>query len=73
MMLPSLENSSGSALAQNPLWDTRSGQAYLGRLSGFILEGSLEVNPKRKAPLQQHCFLVILEEEPEVINAPLNI
>ena len=58
-MLPSLANSSGSALAQKPLWDTRSGQAYLGSESGWIRDGSLLVKPSRSAPLQQHCFLVI--------------
>ncbi|TNN77851.1 hypothetical protein EYF80_011908 [Liparis tanakae] len=45
-MLSSLANSSGRALAQKPLWATRSGQAYLGRLSGFILDGSLAVKPR---------------------------
>lgn len=58
-MLPSLANSSGSALAQKPLWETRSGQAYLGSESGWMREGSLLVKPRRSAPLQQHCFLVI--------------
>lgn len=57
--LPSLASSSGSALAQNPFWDTRSGHAYLGRLSGLMRDGSLEVKPRRRAPLQQHCFFVI--------------
>lgn len=57
--MPSFANSSGSALAQKPLWDTRSGQAYLGRESGWMREGSLLVKPRRRAPLQQHCFLVI--------------
>lgn len=58
-MLPSLANSSGSALAQKPLWDTRSGQAYLGSESGWMRDGSLLVKPSRSAPLQQHCFFVI--------------
>lgn len=58
-MFPSLANSSGSALAQKPLWDTRSGQAYLGSESGWMRDGSLLVKPSRSAPLQQHCFLVI--------------
>lgn len=57
--MPSLANSSGSALAQKPLWETRSGQAYLGSESGWMREGSLLVKPRRSAPLQQHCFLVI--------------
>ena len=58
-MFPSFANSSGRALAQKPLWETKSGHAYFGRVSGLILDGSLEVNPSRRAPLQQHCFLVI--------------
>lgn len=59
MTVPSLDSSSGSAFAQKPLCETRSGQAYLGKVSGLILDGSLHVKPRRRAPLQQHCFLVI--------------
>lgn len=62
MMFPSFANSSGRALAQNPLWETKSGHAYFGRVSGLILDGSLEVKPSRRAPLQQHCFLVICKD-----------
>lgn len=61
-MFPSFANSSGRALAQKPLWETKSGHAYFGRVSGLILDGSLEVNPSRRAPLQQHCFLVICKD-----------
>lgn len=71
-MLPSFANSSGSALAQKPLWDTRSGQAYLGRESGWMREGSLLVKPRRRAPLQQHCFLVIwaVGSQPQIAPSP---
>lgn len=58
-MFPSLDSSSGRAFAQKPLCETKSGQAYFGKVSGLILDGSLDVKPRRRAPLQQHCFLVI--------------
>lgn len=69
MMFPSFANSSGRALAQKPLWETKSGHAYFGRVSGLILDGSLEVNPSRRAPLQQHCFLVICKDNSSNNNA----